>query len=90
MSDIIRAEASAAAPASGTRLLVLFGTPTLLIGMALGALVGWVVHRSDAEYAEFMRGCLQDHKKYERMAMWRAGDKNDYPVIVPIPIPLSK
>lgn len=68
----------------------MFGGTGLAIELAFGALVGWVVHRSNAEYAKFMRGCLQDHKKYECIAMWRAGDNNDFPVIVPIPIPLSK
>jgi hypothetical protein len=31
------------------------------IVLAFGALVGWIVHRSHAEYSEFMQGCLQDH-----------------------------
>ena len=81
---------SAAAPPSRIRLPLVVGTAVLVIGLVFGALVGWVAYRSGAEYAEFMRGCLQDHKKYECIAMWRAGDKNDLPVIVPIPIPVSK
>jgi hypothetical protein len=81
---------SAAAPPSRTRVFLAIGVTVLVTVLALGAFVGWVVHRSNARYAEFMQGCLQDHKKYECTAMWRAGDKNDIPIMVPIPIPYSK
>lgn len=81
---------SEARPAREIRLYLALGVAVLAIMLALGALVGWVVHRSNAQYAEFMQGCLQDHKKYECMAIWRAGDRNAYPLIVPLPVPTTR
>ncbi len=72
------------------RTLVVGMAASVAVAAAFGVFIWWAIDRGNAKYAEFMQGCSQDHKKYECMAMWRAGDKSDYPVIIPMPVPVSR
>ncbi|MBV8522544.1 MAG: hypothetical protein JOY71_10560 [Acetobacteraceae bacterium] len=74
------------------RILVGFGVFLGALFLGIGILIGWAVHRSNANYAAFMQGCLKDHKQYECMAMWRAGESRDvpFPIFIPIPIPTGR
>ena len=58
--------------------------------LGLVAFVWWVVQRDRANYDTFMQGCLKDHKQYECMAMWRAGERSPYPIFIPVPIPTGR
>ena len=60
---------------------VLLVVLSLLVGVALGAVA---IYRGRATYADFMRGCEQDHKHYECMLLWRAsGRGRDNAPVVP-------
>ena len=63
--------------------LVLIGT--VIIGGFI--LIGVKITEVEAKAkAEFMEECMQDLKRYECEAMWRAGNRRDStPVIIPIP-----
>jgi hypothetical protein len=54
---------------------------------AFGGTLWYAIKHQNAVYARFMAGCLQDHKEYECMAMWRASDSRP-PAVIPVPIPI--
>lgn len=47
------------------------------------ALFGLLMSDRNVKYKTFMAQCAQDHKEYECVAMWRAGDNLGF---IPIPI----
>lgn len=61
-----------------------FGTLLIVAAIALSLVAA--VRADNAALEEFMRQCQQDHKEYECIAMWRAGDSHTQvvPVVVPI------
>ena len=43
--------------------------------------------KEDAErQRRFMEQCMQDHKEYECVALWREGEPDTVPVLIPMPI----
>ena len=47
----------------------------LLLIVIPGSFIAWAVISSNRAEDRFMAECEQDHKHYECMAMWRAGDR---------------
>ncbi len=69
------------------RTPLIVGTVILGFLFVFGALLAFMLARTNAVYAEFMDGCERDHKHYECMLLWRATRRDD-PMIVQIPIPI--
>ncbi len=47
----------------------------------------WYAIAQDIDAKEdFMQACLKDHKQYECTAMWRAGQQNYVPIVIPMVI----
>lgn len=59
---------------------------TVLVVMILGFLALIFVIAKDTGEREdaFMSECTKDHKQYECTAMWRAGERHDSTVVVPV------
>lgn len=60
-----------------------FSGLSCLVAAGVFLMVGAVQSDSRAQ-AAFMAQCLQDHKEYECVAMWRAGESHTQ--VVPMPI----
>lgn len=56
------------------------------IGLAMVALLCFLIYSvvTDTSKEDFMKECMQDKKKYECTAMWRAGKSSVVPVFIPM------
>ena len=59
--------------------MIVFAVVMIVFLLALVASLVWAWRHADAQYAEFMTGCEQDHKHYECMLLWRASRRDDPP-----------
>lgn len=67
------------------RFHILMASAFISFFILVAVAVWYSVAVSWAQHDRFMAGCLEDHKEYECMAMWRAGDRASDVVVVPMP-----
>jgi hypothetical protein len=62
------------------------GAIFLLLFSGIGLVLVGAVKSDSAARAEWMAECVKDHKEYECVAMWRAGDRRITPIPIIIPV----
>lgn len=59
-----------------------------IFAVVMSCLIVYGCSQDQKAYKEFMRQCMQDHKEYECLAMWRAGERNTQVIPMPIVVPV--
>ena len=68
-------------------MAIIMGSILFIFVSGLGTLLWLGIKHQRAVHDRFMAGCVQDHKEYECIALWRASDGSP-PVFLPIPLPI--